>query len=679
MVRTIALLGLGILAGVLLGHVLARQGPMVAASTVPAAEQVVTVTSGAVPGGDPSRSEEGAADATEELLAELERLARLPASPARNRALGDQLVFLGRRDAALAADRALALGLRPPFVASALARLALVDGDGALVRFGEIVDPLVRRETAVALARAFGGDAEALARVVEALPQGVAATVIRTDFYAAIAADDPDGALLLALGEPEAGARLDALRHVAAIWATRAPREALARLGRIADPALAEHFERTVMNVWARADPAGALARLDERRFEVAASASVREGEVLSWATQGDPAEAFAWARRQGARDRGLLELVLDSWARRDPDAALAAWETQLDEDERRRTRDLLLRSIAAVDPPRAVAMAEGLNEGRDEALVAVINGMRDVSAAMAAIERVSHPTRRQEALRDLAMRTGVQGGQEDARLLAQRMLASSEPAAAYALQMLLNSWSQRSPRAALDWFEATSDAPAGRWLAGAAGALAVEDLRRADRLLESRDADQQPGFLADMLGAMARRDLDAAVRAVDRYAGRPGHDEGVRRVATHLAADDPARAVALVEDFGGLDPEGVMASQIASGWARVDAAAAFAWAEDLDEREGRAAATDSTFSYLALAEPGAARTWAARQPSGADRDRYFAQLYSFSVMRGATDASLLQEIDDEAVRTAAAQSGTTAGGANLAIPTRSLYRTNAN
>jgi hypothetical protein len=621
-VRTIALLLIGIVAGALAGYQYARPDPAVpvygtdgepvdASATVVSEDEV-----------DPLVAVD---DEIGTLVAELDRVAATRASPLRDRALADQLVLVGRADAVLAVERAMALGLEPKLLAEALARLALVDGEGAIDLLGVIADPLSRREAAVAVARALGADAEALSRVLAGLPDGVGATVVRTDFYAAIAAVEPDRALTLALAEVELGPRTDALRHVAAIWATRAPREALARIGRIPDPGLAEQFERTVMNVWARADPAGALARLDEARFDRGGALKPEDMNVLEWATQGDPEIAFAWAltRPEGLR-RGLVQSVLVDWARRDPAAALAAWASVLDEAGR---------------------------SARDEAIVAVLAELDDVDVAIDALMRIDDPLLRQEGLRQLARRGR---SWSDARRLAERLLASDEAGARDALGSILVDWSLRDPAGALDWYEATPAAPDGTWVARAAGVIAVRDPGRAERLLQARDPAEQQRFLATMLGTMSGVNYEAALAALDRWRDFPGHGEAVLQMAFNTARAQPEVAVALVDRYDAWDVDGRVARGIARGWIPRSPIDAINWAQTLDADQGRDAAVEAAFELFSQIRRRQARLWAARQPAGPERDSFFARLYVVGAERGDVDPTLLAQIEDDEIRAAA-------------------------
>jgi len=640
MIRTISLVVAALVIGALAGRFLTP-------APTPAALVEIDGTLPASAGATATQIPIDVSDASS-LERALQDVIALPNSPARDQEIADLLSLIGRKDPNEAVRLAVEARAEPILVASALARLALGDPDAALAWLSELEEPLAQREAAVSIARALGGDASALRRVLDALPESLSANVVRTDVYAQLGVLSPDLALEMALSEGDSADRWDALERVAASWGMRAPREALARMERIADPGLAQRYENIVMRVWARADPIGALGWLSERRSNGHDVVQSQETDALRWAVRANPGAALDYARTRDQVDgkqSQLRSFVYMAWVGRDASAALAELATESDIDASGYYLSQVL-TIAARDAPEdAIAWALSQSEGREAAITAVITGLQDVDRAIDLATTLETPSARQTALARLAMNA------TDVGYFADRVLAMSEEPPEFVLGQALASWSDRDPAAALDWWSEHPQIMDYSWLQVAASDFYGEDAGRTINVISSMPSESGEFVLNALVSSLVMEDSTAAVDALDRAAGLPGHEIAVASVASHIAYSDPDAALRLAERHGVLNGDSDAGARIASTWANSGPEAAIAWAESLSTVGARTRATRAAFTSWSQHDPQGAADWARAQPAGAVRDQRFATLYVMQSLQGSTSSSCLDEIEDNAYR----------------------------
>jgi len=298
-------------------------------------------------------------------------------------------------------------------------------------------------------------------------------------------------------------------------WAVEAPSDALAAVDGIEDAELRSPLRATVLRSWR--DPetlATYLATLGvaERREALASGA-------LDRIAQADPARAaqLVLDLPPGDERRRLLWQVSNSYAQRDPDAALA-WARSLGALE----PDLavnIVRGVAVRDPLRAFGLADSLDEpGRTQARLAAVSG----------------PIADQRQFSALASRVvAMPDGQNKTALLGS----------------LIGSWANRPGNAE----------PTLQWMLAQGAALPAESFERIGYLyaqaspeaaaayLDRVPQGARPAWLSAVTVAYGNRDPEAAAAFLERYRGDPAFDRAAITLSQQLAATDPPRAAQLL------------------------------------------------------------------------------------------------------------------------------------
>ncbi len=407
----------------------------------------------------------------------------------------------------------------------------------------------------------------------------------RLDFlhilFGRYAQDDPGAAVRLLLASDLPGERPELLQAIFGDWARRDVEAALEALQKLDDPHLVQAAGDGMLLAHARPDrlvdrellnrlpvayspgPAlawylGAYAAHDPEAAALQAAGlydSVLRRSALhavanAWAQQ-DPAAAMAFAATlANSESRWHFEHpVIERWAASDPDALLGALEAAPNASQRQRLLSVALREIVRRDPQKAIAYATASDNRRRRLLFDVLSVLarQDFAGALATAEA--------------------------------HVSGSYRPGA---LQMIVSSFAEQDPGAALSW---ALDYDNGTHLASAVRGAARTDSPAAVAFLASLERSAlAPHEWDAVVNEIARNDPDRALTLIDRV--REGQRGGVlHQIAGQLAERDVQAAL---EWSATVEPQyrDTALSAVVREWARRDLAAAADYAAGSGDRQ---------------------------------------------------------------------------------------------
>lgn len=231
------------------------------------------------------------------------------------------------------------------------------------------------------------------------------------------------------------------------------------------------------------------------------------------------------------------------------------------------------------------------------------------------------------------------------------------DPATRDAMRMLLYSWGQFDPQAAIEhtetldgryqtmaqaivvsgWGEndfaaasawaAEQEGFAARMTTGVlAGKLAKTDPAAAAAFLQQADGDQLSGMaVRAVAGAYAKASVDGAVQWAQSLPSGDARSRAMEEVAETWAETNPVAAAEWIKRQAD-DPDAARAGRsLASQMARDNPQNALLWAEDLPAGAARDAAQKAAMSRWTAENPDAAAAWINRLPVDANADPYIA------------------------------------------------------
>ena len=569
------------------------------------------------------------------IVALVSQVDALPKIPSRAVALEILLTRYAELDAPAAAALARELELEAAVAAPLFAVWTQRDSTAALRTLADFDGPTALT-IGVALLETLGNDDLGIARVLGAAPQ-IDADRFRVEAAIARAATDPEAALEDALRLP-ASKSGNALAAIATAWAKDDVLGALAHVDYIDDNDRRNAFKGAVLRQWALDDPEALLAYVLDMSADEQNEA-MRSGTLYAPLSALEPlraleaAEALAGPAAAMVRRTALTQLAAD-----DPLGALRHVESLPLGAERQQVLSAIATTYGRLDPEAAIAWAQSQNA--PELLSSVLSGVARVNADRAMDLLASIPAgEQQRVLQMLAMTGNLRG--EQLAAIADRLLA--QPNRGPALQMLTNSWAQRTPEEALRWLlannrsAASSISQAGMSLARVNPAAAIGYLDRVPNELRAR-------WISAVAEGYAQNDARAAANWIGQYRGEPGYDAAVAAVAGRTAQHDPVAAAQL---FGSIDwsqaPDAAQSARaIALSWARKDIPAAASWARELGDDAIAAGAVGVVTSQWVTRDAAAARNWTLSLPTGAKRDAALVQVVGATAGTASGDSTLL-------------------------------------
>ena len=469
-----------------------------------------------------------------------------------------------------------------------------------------------------------------------AAPQ-IDADRFRVEAAIAKAATDPEAAVEDALRLP-ASKSGNALAAIATAWAKDDVLGALAHVDYIEDNDRRNAFKGAVLRQWALDDPEALLAYVLDLSADEQDEA-MRSGTLYAPLSALEPlraleaAEALAGAAAAMVRRTALMQLAAD-----DPLGALRHVESLPLGAERQQVLSTIAMTYGRLDPEAAIAWAQSQNA--PELLSSVLSGVARVNADRAMDLLFSIPAgEQQRVLQTLAMAGNLRG--EQLAAIADRLLA--QPNRGPALQMLTNSWAQRTPEEALRWLLANNPSAASS-ISMASGNLARINPAAAIGYLDRIPTELRARWISAVAEGYAQNDARAAANWITQYRGERGYDAAVAAVAGRTAQHDPVAAARLFESIDASQaPDAAQSARaIAVGWARRDIPAAASWARELTDDAIAAGAVSVVTSQWVTRDVAGARNWTMSLPAGAKRDAALVQIVGATAGTASGDATLL-------------------------------------
>lgn len=575
------------------------------------------------------------------LIRALEAAAAAPRSSATDIELEALLARLADLAPARAAALARELGLETRFVADAFVHWARVDSAAAIRGLATIESPSARRDVALALLDVVGDTGAGLDRVAAGLPDAERVP-LRVAWISSRAEHDPYGAFREAQSLTEISQAGKALAQIAAAWAAQDPQGAIAQADLLSDQ-LESQFLTSLFREWARLDPAAYL-------------------DWLGSATS-PPTQAIVG-----------LELVAGT----DPELVLGI-ANGMSGDAARFARQMAMRALAAADPEAAMARAAALPIGpdRDSILMGVGAAVarHDPDAALAWVQTVSprspnlmqivmssvaqfHPERALDLLENpppgidsrllpLLVSSTMARDPEQARVLADRLLAGDSLQAASMLSDLVGNWMQQDPESALEWVLAHGSQINVTVLGSAAQSLARADPGTAASYVGQIPEEYRSAWITQVAALYGVHEPNAALAWVSQFQGQEVFDSALRSVITGMAQVD-ARAAAQAVSQASPDVQLGAAASVATRFANEDPRAAARWAEGLTDERARRGAIGSTVRVWAAADFAAAESYTLGLNRGEMRDEALGMLVLQSAQSGNFDRELLTAFDSD-------------------------------
>lgn len=590
-----------------------------------------------------------------ELAREARKAAAQPPSALRTFTLG---VLLARH-AELDPARAIALGHELRLPAEALGTLyaewATSDPARARAALAKVDDPVAATTIGLAMFAALGGDEAAMRQIATELPDGAERGFI-VGAIGALAETNPAGALDQALALPESGLSGLALQRIATEWARSDVATALEAGDTIPEPDQRATFMNAVLREWAQFDLDAVFTyyvELDvESQENLAALGALRDVARL------DPYRALELSARLPSTVRiGVEQAALQSLAQRDPEAALQYVSRLPPGQQQQIVRQSLAQAYGKQDPEAALAWAR--STGVRENLFGVLGGIAITNPQLAFDVLATLP----EVDRSRAVQWSVNGAMRDRgtnfAALAEGLLAlegSFNVGGRDTVGMLLGSWANRSPSAALEWTLANAERVPVAAFSTLSVSVARGDFATAEQYLARVPDRARTPWIQGMTQSYAQSDPSAAATWVEQFRNEAAYPVAVAQIAQSLARLDPPAAAAVldrVEDWSELDSQQFWAASrsIGQAWARADAPAAADWARRLASDEQRPMALSAVTEVWAGNDYAAARSWTLRLPSGKHRDAALGALLGASRAPSDVDASLMSAFSSDEVR----------------------------
>jgi hypothetical protein len=425
--------------------------------------------------------------------------------------------------------------------------------------------------------------------------------------------------------------RFLALQAVAAHWAARDPRSALAASSRLLRPGDRSTYFSKVVQTIARSDPESLVARFGELTSTEDRQAATRALIEMAQ-TMDSPRRLLELADQlpQPVAD-SLRQSALQRWARNDPLAALAYAQTMPLGQSRQMALNVAAMNYAREDPQGALVWLQSQPERSPALETGILSGIAQGDPAAAVDLLLANDallrsgSLRAAQLRPLLMNLG-QNGSTDRGLVADRLLSAGGLASEQLLPGFLQGWSTAEPRGALNWLAAQGPGLGANTYAHVAAMVASRDVALAAEFASRVPADARPTWIASVGRVYASRDPEAALAWLGQFRSQPGYADAVLGIAQATAPYDPARAADLL---GSVDSDNMQAAGAAG-------MVALTWSQS---------------------DPAAARSWAVGLPSGRQRDAALQMLIA-NAATGSIDVELLGLFSTDQARMQAAFNG---------------------
>ncbi|HVU37220.1 MAG TPA: sigma-70 family RNA polymerase sigma factor, partial [Opitutales bacterium] len=303
---------------------------------------------------------------------------------------------------------------------------------------------------------------------------------------------------------------------------------------------------------------------------------------------EGDPKAALAWARTIQSAELGNagIEIIYDTWAGKDPEAALAAVSHESSSVQRDIQTDALY-DIALTNPQRALDLLHKLPANQQSMPTAGIFlawATMDSPAAATAVLQLP---------------------------LSQARNAS--------ILAVAGAWANRDAAAALAW---VNNLPAGVTRTSALGeiaaTMATHDINGATQILDALPGGTNRNNLIKTIATnWALQDPEAATAWVGQVADGQAFDQSMQAILQQMSDANPPAAAGLLQKIPDASVRDSVIPKIATSWAQQDFDAALTWAKELPAAEGttRNTAIANVIAVWAQNDPVTAATYVQKIP----------------------------------------------------------------
>jgi hypothetical protein len=351
-------------------------------------------------------------------------------------------------------------------------------------------------------------------------------------------------------------------------------------------------------------------------RWQVMQALGARWAEV-------DPAGAAAFAVKDGGSRYGwndLLSGIIDKWASIDQQAAVG-WIDKQPQGRQQYLMQSLIQSVARRDPESALeilkARPANSQMGWIHQQVFEQWSQRDPAGAARAAEGMEVGAPRERALQSVA---ASWASQDPAAAIKWTESFSDKAAQNKLLRSVVQSWADNDARAVIQWAGSVPEANLRQEFLGAAiSRLAQSDAAAAETQLRAIPPGQERDNLVSQVAyAAANQDPKAALAFVELLPNGPGRTNVTANIAIRLASSDPKNAA---EMFLSLPPAqlGYQVEQFVGNLATRNMEFAREWVDQLSDARLRSQAIRAIGGVLARGDPRGAAEWLMQKQPGSD------------------------------------------------------------
>jgi hypothetical protein len=351
-------------------------------------------------------------------------------------------------------------------------------------------------------------------------------------------------------------------------------------------------------------------------RWQVMQALGARWAEV-------DPVGAASFAVKDGGNRHGwndLLSGIIDKWASIDQQAAVA-WIDKQPQGRQQQLMQSLVQSVARRDPESALGI---LKERPANSQMVWFHqqvfdqwSQRDPAGAARAAEGMEVGGPRERALQSVA---ASWASQDPSAAIKWTESFSDKATQNKLLRSVVQAWAEIEPKAVIQWAAAVTE-PSMRqdFLGAAISRLAQSDAAAAEAQLRAIPAGQERDNLVSQVAyAAANQDPKSALAFVELLPNGPSRTNVAANIAIRLASVDPKGAA---EIFLSLPPAQLsyQVDQFAGNLATRDIEFAREWVDQLSDAPLRSQAIRAIGGVLSRGDPRGAAEWLMQKQPGSD------------------------------------------------------------
>ena len=504
--------------------------------------------------------------------------------------------------------------------------LGYSDPELAIRKFNSLTDHSLRNRLTYSLAIALGGKhADAGLRILKSVPTNWSGA--HRNFFRTLAGDDPAGAA----------------KHLEKIKRIEKRREAI----------------EGILEVWAEGDPEAAFAWIEKLPEGSDRKAATRK--YLQRLAVKDPQSAIRIAESKPLGSRAeLIEDVVTSWVRDEPDAAIAYVKTLSPSMQGHVADDFA--SELSQHPEKSLALLKTLPSGRlrNDLITRTIDKLARFTPERAheLVATLDNRKERESAITKVAVSMSEHDPQAAADYLAK--LRSEDRIGTHAYHMTAKNLANHDVNQAIDWaVELDSLENRHAALSSISGLMAELNPSYYVNLVASEENQERQKDLVNRgFSHLAENALEQAAQLVSQLPDnqRPA---AMNHIIRKIANEDPIAAAGhidtLIGDYGGdLRKNGLADSvrSIASNWSELEPEKATNWAASMPDEETRRAAVDYSVRSWIETDSLAASEWIGNLNDGATKDAAIGRLV-YNVHADDPEAGLAwaNSISDEKAR----------------------------